>query len=192
MERTECGGSFPASAGSVSRMECQLTGPDDAGPYPKRNMADVIPIRHCSRLMIVSPQGRLLLFRYSDEHSNPFWATVGGELVGGESYVEAAIRELQEETGFDAHIGPLLRERDAVYAVARSKPARWLEQYFLVSVDAEESPIRENWTKEECSTIVDNRWWSLTELADPSLSLKPYWIPELLTEVLTEPDTSVG
>jgi len=155
-------------------------------------MTDALPIRRSSRLMIVSPQCRLLLFRYSDEHSNPFWATVGGELVGEESYLDAAIRELYEETGFEAQVGPLLRERDAVYAVAQSKPARWLEQYFLVSVGAERIPNRGNWTDEERSTIVESKWWSLSELSEPSLAVKPDWIPKLLADVLPQPETNVG
>ena len=148
-------------------------------------MAHVLPIRRSSRLMIVSPRGRLLLFRYSDEHSKPFWATVGGELVGDESYRDAARRELYEETGFEVEIGRLLRKRDAVYAVARSQSARWIEHYFLVTVESERLPCRKNWTEEECSSIVDWKWWTLRELAEPTLDLKPNWLPELLGELLS-------
>ncbi|HEC0958100.1 TPA: NUDIX domain-containing protein, partial [Klebsiella pneumoniae] len=80
--------------------------------------------RRSARLVIVDEDGRLLLFRYHDEHHAPFWATPGGELLPGESYLDAARRELREETGLNLQIGRLVEERDAVYAVARSTPAR--------------------------------------------------------------------
>lgn len=73
-----------------------------------------IEIRKSSRLFIVDEQGRLLLFRYHDEHQEPFWATVGGELINDENYIDAAKRELKEETGLNLEIGELLRERDEI------------------------------------------------------------------------------
>ncbi len=100
--------------------------------------------RKSSRLIIVDEEGRLLLFLYQDEHQSPFWATVGGELKPGESYAEAAKRELYEETGLAQDVGEMLRERDDVYAVARSVPARWLEQYFLVECLQTERCLRQS------------------------------------------------
>ena len=63
-------------------------------------MESALESRRSARLMIVSPGARLLLFRYEDEHQAAFWATPGGELLTGESFVDAAQRELFEETGF--------------------------------------------------------------------------------------------
>lgn len=104
----------------------------------RRNGALEVETRKSSRLMIIDENGRLLLFLYKDEHQAPFWATVGGELKPSESYVEAAKRELYEETGLIQDVDEMLRERDDVYAVARSVPARWLEKYFLVKWPATE------------------------------------------------------
>ena len=142
-----------------------------------------LPVHRSARLVIVDGRGRLLLFRYHDERRAPFWSTAGGRLIDGESYEDAAARELAEETGFRAAIGPALRERDEVYSVARGGPARWIERYFLVRADGGD-PRTDGWTDEERATIRAHRWWSLDEMrptADPFL---PPWLPDLLADVL--------
>ncbi|WP_238401472.1 NUDIX domain-containing protein [Vreelandella alkaliphila] len=114
-----------------------------------------------------------------------FYSLVGGELKSGEGYVEAAERELYEETGLIQNVGEMIRERDDVYAVARSVPARWLEQYFLVEWPANRDVFAAEWTDEEKSTIQKWKWWSLDELLDNDPDLfKPKWLPDLLRSVL--------
>jgi len=109
----------------------------------------------------------------------------GGELKPDEDYLAAARRELHEETGFNEAIGPVLRERDDVFAVARSEPARWIERYFLVRCRSATAIERAGWTEEERATIQDWRWWPLTDmLREHPDSFKPAWLPELLRSVL--------
>ena len=129
-----------------------------------------IPIRKSSRLFIVDEKGRLLLFRYHDEHHAPFWATVGGELINGEDYIDAAKRELKEETGLSLEIGEVLKERDEIYAVARSTPARWLEKYYLINSPNKPNLSKDGWSEEEKSTIQNWKWWSLTIKKSPGMS----------------------
>jgi 8-oxo-dGTP diphosphatase len=143
-----------------------------------------LDLRRSARLVILDPRGQLLLFRYHDEHKPPFWSTAGGELQDGEEYRAAAQRELQEETGFRFAVGPLLHEREEVYAIARSKPARWIEHYFLVECDRADAPNRANWTDEERTTIQDWKWWSLTEMRDQPESFLPNWLGDLLQSTL--------
>lgn len=150
-------------------------------------MAGQEAVRRSSRLLILDPDGRMLLFRYDDEHGGPFWSTAGGELRPGEDYLAAAERELQEETGFTTAIGPVVRERDAVYAVARSEPARWLERYFLVRCSSAGAPDRTGWTEEERSTIRAWKWWSTGEmLEERSDEFRPEFLPEVLQAILDE------
>jgi len=142
--------------------------------------------RRSARLVILDPHGRLLLFRYRDEHQPVFWSTAGGELVGGEGYRSAAERELQEETGFECAVGPLLYEREDVYAVSRSVPAHWCERYFLVNCDSTRSPSRNGWSEEERCTIQDWQWWSVREMLNGGENFLPSWLPALLNSVLIE------
>jgi 8-oxo-dGTP diphosphatase len=145
-----------------------------------------LAVRRSARLIILDPGGRLLLFRYHDEHQPPFWSTVGGELKSGEDYRDAARRELEEETGATYPIGALLHEREAVFAVARSTPARWVEQYFLVEADRALEPTRAGWTVEERVTIQDWKWWTLAEMRQQPEQFLPAGLTELLERTLLQ------
>jgi ADP-ribose pyrophosphatase YjhB (NUDIX family) len=145
-----------------------------------------LPQRSSARLLIIDPDGRLLLFRYEDGRQQPFWATPGGQLLPGETFERAAARELAEETGFAAPIGPLVRTREAVFDAGDAGPARWTEHYFVVRTGTG-APKRGGWTDEERRTIRATRWWSLAELRAAGDPVLPAWLPDALAEL---PDTS--
>jgi len=54
--------------------------------------------RLAGRAVVLGPSGRILLLHHRGPH-RPFWATPGGGLEPGESFEDAARRELREETG---------------------------------------------------------------------------------------------
>lgn len=137
-----------------------------------------------ARLVIIDGDDRLFLFRYEPEDQPPFWSTAGGQVRGRESYRDAAARELQEETGFVARIGPKLRSREEVFRVAESARTFWLEEYYLVRVATDEEPNRSAWTDEERRTIQAHRWWSLAELRATEEVILPDWLPDLLADTI--------
>lgn len=145
-----------------------------------------LPERRSARLLVVAQDGRLLLFRYEDGREPPFWATPGGQLLPGETFEQAAARELAEETGFAAPLGPLVRTREAVFTAGDAGPARWVEHYFEVHVDAAGTPARGWWTAEERRTIRATRWWSLAELRATEDPVLPTWLPEALAALLVD------
>jgi 8-oxo-dGTP diphosphatase len=59
--------------------------------------------RASSRLLVLDPAHSLLLFHFSHARGalagQAFWATPGGGLLPGESFADAGVRELLEETG---------------------------------------------------------------------------------------------
>jgi len=145
--------------------------------------------RKSARLLILNSHQEMLLFQHRDEHQPPFWATPGGELRKNESYRDAAQRELFEETGFEVEVGTLWCERDAVFPVARSTPARWLEHYFVVDLTQKQPITTLNWTDEEKSTIQKWRWWSLADMLATAQEFKPEWLPHTLTRLQNDTTT---
>jgi hypothetical protein len=51
-------------------------------------------IRRAARVIVVDPASRALMFRYHVPGRQPFWVTAGGECEVGESFADAARREL--------------------------------------------------------------------------------------------------
>src|SRR3984885_7704999 len=65
-------------------------------------MAGPLSIRRAARVLLLDPEDRVLLMRYDDGPPNGHhWTTPGGGLNDGEDYRSAALRELEEETGWD-------------------------------------------------------------------------------------------
>jgi 8-oxo-dGTP pyrophosphatase MutT (NUDIX family) len=79
-----------------------------------------------SRALCVS-QGQVLLVQHFDPHGQrPYWVLPGGGREPGETFAEAAIREVYEETGITARIIRRLRvptsQEHATYALFLVEP----------------------------------------------------------------------
>ena len=124
--------------------------------------------RLSSRLLVIDRNDRVLLFRFV-YHRGPlagqdYWATPGGALEAGESFADAARRELFEETGIlsDA-VGQPVAEREFALQLLDGEYVMAEERFFLVRV-ADQSFSRDHWTALETEVMVDHRWWSIGEL----------------------------
>jgi 8-oxo-dGTP pyrophosphatase MutT (NUDIX family) len=138
---------------------------------------EALPERHCARLLILDRESRVLLFRYADGRRPPFWATVGGQVLPGESIEQTASRELYEETGYRDAIGPFVRRRDEVFQAGDVPLSRWVEHYFVVHTAG--GPLETGaWTEEERRTIREWRWWSVTALRALSEQVFPVWLAD--------------
>lgn len=92
--------------------------------------------RPAARILLLDAQDRVLLFRFAPEDRPPFWCTVGGAVDPGEGHMQAARRELLEETGIDADPGAEIAQRWCDFRTIEGVEVHADERYFVVRTAA--------------------------------------------------------
>ena len=136
-------------------------------------------------MLLIDTSGRVLLLRAGDPRQDSRWFAPGGALDGGETHADAAVREVQEETGLripaDRLLGPVWT-RDVLYEW-HGAIERHVEEFFLVrGVDAEgEAAAVENAQPELGHA---HRWWRVDEIASSTERFAPARLGEHLAALL--------
>ncbi|MEN2788921.1 NUDIX domain-containing protein [Sphingomonas oligophenolica] len=120
--------------------------------------------RPAARILLVDGEGRVLLFRFDPGDRPPFWCTPGGAVDPGESYAEAARRELREETGLELECGPEVAQRHVEFVTIEGVPVTADERYFLVRTDRSEIDTAGH-TPLERRVMQSWRWFARDEIA---------------------------
>ncbi|MBZ6077031.1 NUDIX hydrolase [Microvirga puerhi] len=147
--------------------------------------------RPSARLLLLDPLGRVLLFRFSHQRGplagQTYWATPGGGVEEGETFEEAAIRELGEETGLHVDvIGPEAGRQEFVLQLPDGEYVIAEERFFFVRTE-NTALTRDSWTALEREIMTDHRWWSTDELACTSDTV---WPADLATMLAAAPTRS--
>jgi 8-oxo-dGTP pyrophosphatase MutT (NUDIX family) len=145
--------------------------------------------REAVRVVLTDAGGRVLLFHVltPDEAPDGWWELPGGGIDAGESYLDAAVREIREETGLTldpAQVSPPGWRRDSTW---RSRGKRRLQHEVVVRARlAADQPrvVDGGRTPEEIEDYVSARWWTVPEIAQSQVRFYPGRLPELLPRFL--------
>jgi 8-oxo-dGTP pyrophosphatase MutT (NUDIX family) len=126
----------------------------------------------------------MFLFRHQDQFST-YWVTPGGGVEPGETWEEAALRELWEETGI---VGVPLdgwiwsREKDGLIG---AEPVRAVERYYLVRAEPEVIHTG-NQLAYEREVYQQFSWWSVDELRTSGETAYPAGLANLLDRLIAD------
>lgn len=145
--------------------------------------------RETARIVVRDRDDRfLLLLTHFDKGVGlaPRWITPGGGIDAGESILDAAVRELREETGL------IVRPSDLGSVVAEI-PGWWdwtdgerfhsyVDHFFALTVDRFDLDTS-GWTDSETHDVLDIRWWSRDEISAEQPFLGPPGLLQVISAV---------
>ena len=135
--------------------------------------------RETARVLLLDPQNRVFLLKTHfdpEVQLPPRWITPGGGIDPGESPIEAAVRELYEETGLlvsHEALGPQIWKTDGIWHWGDGiNHHSYVDYFFQLRVDDFKIDDR-NWTDDERRDVLEHRWWNLSDLIDSGESVGP-------------------
>ena len=163
--------------GASSAAQPLISQEDCATPAP----------RPAARVLLIDDRDRVLLFRTTlpQRADARLWITPGGALDAGETYEQAALRELWEETGVSGvALGPCVWTRRHIWRWGDAWNDSYERFYPLRVANVRVAPAALD--PLERQYLRESRWWSLPEIAAaaPAETFVPRRLAELLPPII--------
>jgi 8-oxo-dGTP pyrophosphatase MutT (NUDIX family) len=135
--------------------------------------------RETARVLLLDQENRVFLLKTHfdpEVQLPPRWITPGGGIDPGESPIQAAIRELREETGISVSqdvLGEQIWHSEGIWHWGdQINHHSYVDHFFELRV-SEFNLDDSLWTDDERRDVVEYRWWKLSDLIDSGESVGP-------------------
>ncbi|HXW06970.1 MAG TPA: NUDIX domain-containing protein [Vicinamibacterales bacterium] len=151
------------------------------------------PVRDTVKVVLLNDADELLLMCMDDptirgigeEYQGRFWTLIGGRIEEGEALVEAAAREILEETGLAREVvdfGPVVWY-GTLDLILRGEPTHIVQQ-FIVARTGVRTVSLDHLTEEEAGVVTQVEWFSMDRLVWGDEIVYPTILPDVLPAII--------
>ena len=144
--------------------------------------------RPTSRVLLLDRDDRFLLFLTlaPDTSGVARWLTPGGGVDPGETHLQAAVRELEEETGLVVpNLGEPIWAHDFIVQWDAADHDTGHAEFYTATVDAF-TPSDALWTDDERVDVLAHKWLTLDDLDSTPELFEPAELVQLVRTLLEE------
>lgn len=148
--------------------------------------------RETARVILCKPNMEIFLLKthFDPEVGLPArWITPGGGVDAGETIAQAAIRELDEETGLKIQsedLGDLILVSEGRWDWGDGKNHHtYADHFYLLKIDDFELDTS-GWTQDEHRDVLEHRWWRLSDLKQSGELVGPPGLVDFLASHLRD------